>query len=269
VGTPLQPRATALPAPGAQPAAGSEFFTGMRLLGRGFGLVFRSPLLLLLGIIPGIIAGAIVLSALGAIFYFLNDIAAVLTWFADDWSKDARNAVRVLAAIGTVLVSVLVAVFTFTALTLTIGDPFYEIISKRVEERYGGARDTADLPWFRTFRRNLADSLRLLAVSILASVLLFVAGFIPVIGQTVVPVLDAVLGGWLIAVEVSGIPFNRRGYRLRDRRRLLGAHRSLALGFGVPVFLLLLVPFAALLVMPCAVAGATLLTRRVLGQPHG
>jgi CysZ protein len=40
------------------------------------------------------------------------------------------------------------------------------------------------------------------------------------------------------------------------------------LGFGVPVFVVFLVPFVAVLVMPGAVAGATLLTRRVLGQPH-
>jgi len=246
----------------------SEFVTGMGLLFRGFGLVWRSPGLLLLGLIPGVIAGLIVASALVALIYFSGDLAALVTWFAGDWSADLRNTVRTVAQIGIVLGSVIVAVLTFTALTLTIGDPFYEALSKRIDDRFGGVPGMVEQPWYRTFGRNLADSTRMIALSVIASVFLFGAGLIPVVGQTVVPVIDAGVGGWFLAVEISGVPFNRRGLRLRDRRRLLGAHRALALGFGVPLFLLFLVPFAAIVVMPGAVAGATLMTRRVLGQAH-
>jgi CysZ protein len=39
------------------------------------------------------------------------------------------------------------------------------------------------------------------------------------------------------------------------------------MGFGVAVFVCFLIPFGAVLVMPAAVAGATLLTRHVHGQP--
>jgi CysZ protein len=41
----------------------------------------------------------------------------------------------------------------------------------------------------------------------------------------------------------------------------------LALGFGVAVFCCFLIPLGAVFVMPAAVAGGTLLARRVLGQP--
>ena len=209
------------------------------------------------------------LTLLALLVYHLDNVAAFVTPFANGWSPDARNAIRLLASVAIVLASVVLAVLTFTVLTLTIGDPFYEAIAKRVDDRFGGAPDAVEAPWYRTLGRNLVDSVRLLAVTALFSVALFVAGFVPVAGQTVVPVLEAVVGGWFLAVEVTGIPFNRRAFRLRDRRRLLAANRALALGFGLPVFLLLLVPFAALFVMPGAVAGATLLTRRVLGQPYG
>jgi CysZ protein len=191
----------------------------------------------------------------------------VVTWFADGWSKDARNAIRLLTAVAIGLVSVIVAVLTFTALTLTIGDPFYESISKRIDDQFGGTRE-ADAPWHRTLVWNLVDSLRLVAMSVAISVVLFLFGLIPAVGQTVVPIVGWFIGGWLLAVEISGVPFNRRGMRLRDRRRLLRANRALALGFGVPIFLVFLIPFIAVLVMPGAVAGATLMTRRVLGQPY-
>jgi CysZ protein len=47
----------------------------------------------------------------------------------------------------------------------------------------------------------------------------------------------------------------------------LREHRPFALGFGVAVFLSFLIPLGAILLMPAAVAGAALLTRRALGQP--
>lgn len=244
----------------------SEFFTGSSLLFRGLGLVVRSPRLLLLGLVPGVISFALVLTALGILLYFVRDVATVLTWFADGWSEVVREGFRWLVAFAVAAVGIILAVVTFTALTLTIGDPFYEAISKRVDDRFGGVSEV-EVPWHRTFVWNLADSLRLLLLSLLTSLVLFVLGLIPGVGQTVVPVIGAVIGGWLLAVEIAGVPFNRRGLRLRDRRRLLRANRALTLGFGVPVFMVFLVPFVAVLVMPAAVAGSTLLTRRVLGQP--
>jgi CysZ protein len=41
----------------------------------------------------------------------------------------------------------------------------------------------------------------------------------------------------------------------------------MALGFGIATFVCFLIPLGAVLVMPAAVAGATLLSRRVLGLP--
>src|SRR5690606_4905820 len=90
---------------------------------------------------------------------------------------------------------------------------------------------------------------------------------IPVVGQTVVPVIGAAVGGWVLALELVGAAFSRRGLRLPDRRRALRADRPVALGFGVAVFCCFLIPLGAVLVMPAAVAGGTLLARRSLGVP--
>ena len=48
---------------------------------------------------------------------------------------------------------------------------------------------------------------------------------------------------------------------------MLGRHRALGLGFGSAVFACFLIPLGAVLVMPAAIAGATLLARRSLGKP--
>ncbi|WP_189078635.1 EI24 domain-containing protein [Mangrovihabitans endophyticus] len=236
------------------------------MLGRGLGLVARSPRLLLLGMLPALISGLLYAAALITLIVFLPDLTRWLTGFAGGWPTGTRDLVRVLAGVAVVGVAGLLGVLTFTAVTLLVGDPFYEKISGLVEARFGGVPDEVETPWWRSLGRSLVDSVRLIALSVLFGVPLFALGFLPVVGQTVVPVLGAAVGGWLLAVELTGVPFQRRGRRLRDRRAALGAQRAMSLGFGVAVFLCFLIPLGAVLLMPAAVAGATLLARNALGH---
>ncbi|MGI5213157.1 EI24 domain-containing protein [Plantactinospora sp. CA-290183] len=244
----------------------SEFGTGVGLLFRGLAIYVRNPGLMLLGVVPALITGTLYLAGYATLVYFVSDLAELVTPFADSWSDTTRDGVRLIAALAFLGLGGLLGVLTFAAVTLLVGDPFYERISERVEARYGGVPDEVEVPWYRSMRRSLVDSLRLLGRSALIGVPLFVAGFIPVVGQLVVPVVAAAVGGWFLALELVGVPFYRRGMRLPDRRRVLRANRPLALGFGVAVFLGFLIPLGAVLVMPAAVAGAALLARRSLGQ---
>lgn len=233
---------------------------------RGFGVYARNPALVLLGMVPAVITGVLFVAGYVTLIFFVGDLAELVTPFADDWSNGARTATRVVAAVAFLGLGALIAVFTFTAVTLVIGDPFYEAISQRVEERLGGVPGGVDVPWWRSLRHSLVDSLRLVLLSALVGVPLFISGFIPVLGQVVVPLVSALVGGWFLAVELTGAAFYRRGLRLPDRRRALAAIRPVAVGFGAAVFVCFLIPFGAVLFMPAAVAGATLLARRSLGQ---
>jgi CysZ protein len=244
-----------------------NFAVGAGLLGRGLGLVLRSPRLLGLGLLPALISGILYAAALITLIVFGGDVSRAVTWFADDWATGWRDLIRVLAGLAVIGLSGLLGVLTFTAVTLLIGDPFYEQISVRVEDRFGGVRDEVEVSLWHSLGRSLVDSLRLIGLSILFGVPLFVLGFLPVVGQTVIPVLGGAVGGWLLAVELTGVPFQRRGKRLRHRRAALRGNRPLALGFGVAVFACFLIPLGAVLLMPAAVAGGTLLSRRVLGLP--
>jgi CysZ protein len=252
----------------AAPVTGAvtRFLAGAGLLLRGLALYVRSPRLMLLGILPALISGALFVAAFAALLYFVDDLAGLLTPFADDWSEAGRRLIRVVAGLAVVGLAGLLGVLAFTAVTLAVGDPFYEKISERVEDRLGGTPGAVEVPFWASLRRSIADSLRLVAVSALVGVPLFAAGFIPLLGQTVVPVVGALVGGWFLALELAGAPFYRRGLRLPDRRSILKADRPTTLGFGTAVFLCFLIPLGAVLIMPAAVAGATLLARRSLGQ---
>jgi CysZ protein len=252
----------------AAPVTGAvtRFLAGAGLLLRGLALYVRSPRLMLLGILPALISGALFVAAFATLLYFVDDLAALLTPFAGDWSEAGRRLIRVVAGLAVVGLAGLLGVLAFTAVTLAVGDPFYEKISERVEDRLGGTPGAVEVPFWASLRRSIADSLRLVAVSALVGVPLFAAGLIPLLGQTVVPVVGALVGGWFLALELAGAPFYRRGLRLPDRRSILKADRPTTLGFGTAVFLCFLIPLGAVLIMPAAVAGATLLARRSLGQ---
>jgi CysZ protein len=115
--------------------------------------------------------------------------------------------------------------------------------------------------------RALRQSAVLIAVSVLVTALLFGVGFIPVIGQTVVPVVSAMFGGWMLGIELVGPAFERRGMlTLAERRSAMRAYRARVLGFAIPTFLLLAIPVVGVVVFPVATAGGTLLARQLLGE---
>ncbi len=91
------------------------------------------------------------------------------------------------------------------------------------------------------------------------------AGVLPVVGQSVVPVLVVLVTAWFMALEVVAVPFCRRGLGLRKRTALLRRRRMLAVGLGLPAALLCLIPLMAIVVMPAAFAGGVLVALDVLG----
>jgi CysZ protein len=244
-----------------------DFFTGIGFLGKGLAVYARNPGLVLLGMLPALISFLLLATAFVVLLYFLDPEARALTGFAAGWPTGARDLVRLLAEVALVLVGWFLVIIVYTGLTLLIGDPFYEKISQRVEDRLGGVPGAVNPPFWKELRRSIGESIRLIVFSAIVAVVLFLGGLLPGVGQTVVPVVGALIGGWALAVELTGIPFARRGVRLRERRRTLRRHRWLALGFGVSVFVCFFIPLGAVLVMPAAVIGATLLTRHIYGLP--
>jgi CysZ protein len=244
----------------------SDLLAGVLLLGQGLKEYGRHPRRLLLGLIPALLSLILFTTLLAALLYWIEDLSTAVTWFADGWPAGWRRTAEILAGVTLIGVGGLLAVISFTAVTLIIGDPFYEAIARSIEDERGGVPGAVDLPWHRELRRSIIDSLRLLLLSACIAVPLAIAGFIPIAGQTVVPVLGALVGGWFLALELVSFAFNRRGMRLVERRRVLRRHRALAIGFGAAVFCCFLIPFGAVLVMPAAVAGGTLLARRVLDE---
>ncbi|MEV4315648.1 EI24 domain-containing protein [Actinocrispum sp. NPDC049592] len=241
-----------------------DFSKGVRMFGQGWAILLRTPKLLVLGALPAVLTTALLVGGMVALVVWIDELAAVVTPFADGWAELWRTLMRVAAGIALIGVALVVGVIGFSALTLAIGGPFYETIAEKVEDDLGGVPDAVDLPWWRLLWLGIRDGLLLVLRSLLFTIPLFLAGFIPVVGQTAVPVLLAVVTGWFLALELVAVPFYRRGMDLKQRRLTLRKRRALALGLGVPASLLCAIPLAAIVVMPAAFVGGVLVARESL-----
>ena len=242
-----------------------EFLRGVGLLGRGFAHWRRRPGLMALGLVPAAIAGVLLLGGLTALGVFLPRIAEALTPFADGWPSVWATVIRL--SIGTALLgaALVLAAVSFTALTLLIGDPFYERIWRSVEADHGDTRFDGRYGFWRSARDALSLVVRGIAVALISALI----GLIPVMGGVLSAVLAVSCTGWLIADELTSRGLTARGLSPDDRRRLRRTHRARVLGFGVATQLCFLVPLGAVATMPAAVAGSTLLARSLLTpRPH-
>jgi CysZ protein len=244
----------------------ARFFSGVRLLGAGLRMWITDPRIMLMGAIPALIVAVVYLAGFIVLASNADGIADAVTPFANDWGETARTIVRAAAAVALIGVALLLIVYTFTAVTLAIGSPFYERISRKVESRLGGIGSAVELAFWPGLGRGILDGLRVLAATLGVALLLFAFGFIPLVGQTVVPVLGALAGGWFIALELSGFAFEARAIDGTTKRRMLRADRATTLGFGVATYLVFFIPFAAVIMMPAAVAGGTMLARTAIAD---
>lgn len=241
-----------------------DLAAGIRLFVDGQRWVLRHGRWFGFGLLPALITLVGYAAALVVLAFWADDAAAWATPFADGWDSPWRGLFRGLLTAVVFGGGLLLSVISFTAVTLLVGQPFYESLAERVDVSEGGAPDAPDVPLWRDLLRSARDSLRVLVRVAAWSVLLFAAGFIPVVGQTVVPVFGFCVSGYFLALELSGVAFQRREVPLRERMRVLRGRMALTLGFGVPLTLCFLVPLVSVVLMPGAVAGGTLLARSLM-----
>lgn len=243
----------------------TEAVGGAGLLLKGAGFLTRRPRLFWLGAVPPLFMSVVFVVVIVVLIMNATAIGTAITPFADGWDPGARSAAHLLAAIGVIGASTLIMVISFSAVTMALGAPIYDKISEAVDAEISGGPAEVGESWTSSLPRNLRQSLILIAISVAAAVPLFLAQFIPVLGQSVVPVVAACFGGWMLCFELIGGTFERRGLlRLAQRRAAMQRRRWRALGFSVPCFLLLAVPFLAVVVFPVATAGGVFLARDLL-----
>jgi CysZ protein len=163
------------------------------------------------------------------------------------------------------LLLILIIVFTFTIVGTLIAAPFNEVLSEKTEEILlgrvleNGERRRSFFPGvFHRLRRvslDLIENLKEITFFAFVGFGMFFLNFIPGLGTGL-----NTLWIWIfLAFEFLSYPLSRRHYPFRQKLRIIWDYKELALGFGLGVFLILLVPLLNFICIPISVVGGTLL----------
>jgi CysZ protein len=146
----------------------------------------------------------------------------------------------------------------FTLLANLFGSPFNGILSERVQREYAPDLKIGALSAWKEAIKAPYFELVKIGYFLLLAIPPLILTVIPGV-NVLAPLVWAIYGSWILAVEYCDYPMANDGIGLREQKSRLRQDRWLALGFGAGVMTLTLIPGLNLVAMPSAVIGATLL----------
>lgn len=164
---------------------------------------------------------------------------------------------------------VLMVFFTFTMLANIIAAPFNGFLAEKVEMVARGEDSSPPFSWAELLAmlpRTIGREARKLAYFAPRALALLILSFIPVINLAAAP-LWLLFGVWMMAVQYIDYPADNNKMSWAEMMAWLRQRRWQSLSFGAVTYAALLVPVLNLLIMPAAVAGATLFWVREGGKP--
>lgn len=241
----------------------SELGRGVGDVGRGFAFLNQHPRLWGWVIAPAIVT----LVVLAALVVLVMRIADRLAAKVAGWLPDAIAGAGEWVVWAIVLLALIAgALLVFVSVVGVIAGPFNELLSEAVEEKVTGkAGPPFSMAAFaKSAVRGVGHGVRRVGVAILGALLLFVLGFVPVVGT----IVGIVLGGYFAArgaaYDCYDAILSRRDMSYAAKTQYLAQHRHRSLGLGLGVAGMLVVPFVNLVALGLGAAGATL---AVLGYP--
>jgi len=206
----------------------------------------------------------------GLLLYWVWQYAAGMVADIDPYVPDFLERLAV-GWLWTYLFSmVLFIINLFSSLAMIIAAPFNGLLAEAVEYRETGEHPPGGL-WeaIIDLAPAMANEIHKLTYRLVVTVLALALLWVPYLDM-LVPFIWLLVQAWLFGFEYMDYPLDNHGIRLRQQRRLLRQQRLLITSFGSWVMLLNMVPLLNILVMPAAVAGATLLMLEKLdtATPH-
>lgn len=255
--------------PGPRPAPAPVrlalgFVTGVRAFFGGVAFVLGTPSVWGWAAVPVLVA-TLLLGATGAAA--LWGAGALTDRIVSDPSGPWHAAGAVLVQVVLSLVGLVLAFVLALSLAQPISGFALEAIARRQELALGG-RTWPDQGFVAGVLRSLRVSLTGLALGLpVLAVLALVTLLVPPLGVITVPLKFAVVG-LLAAYDMLDYPLSLRGEGVRARLAFVRAQMPAVLGFGLSVAAVLVIPGVGLLVLPCAVAGATRLAQAEANSPE-
>lgn len=242
----------------------SDFFQGVGLLSRAFGLIFRTPKLLLLSALCAVVTLVSLVALVMLLWTYTPELISSFFARPESWYG---KALWYLLVTLTFVVGLVVGANTFPPLLLA---PLQDPLSEATEELCGGFQSPPFTlaAFFRGLLTGIAHTLTRILFLLLGLLVLLPLHLIPGVGSILWTVLGSLWSmTWMAGEHLAG-PMTRHLYPFAEVRRMLRERRALCLGFGAGLYLLLWVPVLNTFFLPVAIVAGTLLYRglRASGQ---
>lgn len=194
------------------------------------------------------------------LWLLVSQISSMIDWmmtFVPDW-LGFLSVILLVFSIGMIL---LLFYFMFTTLSGFIAAPFNGLLAEKLEKMLTGEAINDDnwLDVMKDVPRMLRREWQKLWYSLPKIIGLFLLSFIPLVGQTIVPVLTFLFTAWMMAIQYCDYPFDNHKISFNVMKNALGEQRSQSLTFGGLVTCCTFLPIVNLVIIPVAVCGATVM----------
>ena len=160
-----------------------------------------------------------------------------------------------------IISAMLVFFFLFGMLANLIAAPFNGLLAEQVEARLTGqpAPDSSVASLLKDIPRIFARDWQKLKYYLPRALLCLLLFWIPVLGQTLAPVIWFALSAWMAVIQYCDYPFDNHKIPFNQMKQSLGQHKWNNIGFGALITCCTMIPVLNFFIMPIAVCGATAL----------
>lgn len=221
---------------------------------QGYHLIFQAGVKKFV-ILP-LIANIVVMSLLIAWFFSkLSVFVDMAMQYIPDWLQWLSY---LLSALLLITLSILFCYF-FSAITNIIAAPFNGLLAEHVEAHLTGepASDSSVIDIIKDIPRIMKRELQKIIYYLAWAIPLFILYWIPVIGQTVVPVAWFIFTAWMINIQYADYAFDNHKVGFEEMKLTLRKDAAGNCLFGAIISLFTMIPILNLVIMPIAVCGAT------------
>ncbi len=237
-----------------------DVVNGPRYLFEGFSLLAKPGLrrfVLVPLVINLLLFGGLIVWAYGQV----DDVTQWLLSRLPDWLQWLSVVVVPLFWI----TSLVVVFYGFSVVANLVGAPFNGLLAEAVEAQLTGrAFESGWADVIRDIPAAVGSELRKLVYYLVRAVPLFILLWVPLLNLPAM-VLWVLFGAWMMTVQYLDFPMGNHHLFFPEQRRRLRKRPLLAWSFGGLVMLCTMVPVVNFVVMPAAVAGATVMWVREPG----
>jgi CysZ protein len=189
--------------------------------------------------------------------YITESIGPMIASWMPGWEWLASIvAVMVFVLVFTVFMPVLSMLFSiFGAMIIA---PFCGLLADKTARLHSPNHPFPEVPLSKMIANSIVREVRKLMYFIPRVIILLILSFIPVI-NIVMPLVWLIFGAWMLALQYADFAADNDGYSFNQTKDLLWQKKNHAIGMGIVIYFIALIPILNFIVIPVSVIAGTLL----------